>query len=150
MRRKNIRLPGEAYRQPGRVFSITICTAQRRRLFLDATLAETAVRSLRSGPFGVGASLLVYCLMPDHLHLLIEIKNDDLVKLIGNWKRFTSNILRKQGINGQVWQRGFFDHALRKEEDLRIAAEYILMNPVRSGLVERSEDYPYAWHRWVG
>ncbi len=88
--------------------------------------------------------------MPDHLHLLIEIKNDDLVKLIGNWKRFTSNILRKQGINGQVWQRGFFDHALRKEEDLRIAAEYILMNPVRSGLVERSEDYPYAWHRWVG
>lgn len=148
MRRKNIRLPAEAYRQSGQVFSITICTAGRRKFFLDPAPADATVGSLRTGSFADGAAVLAYCLMPDHLHLLIEVRNGDLVKLIGNWKRFTANILRKHGIEGPVWQRGFFDHALRKDEDLRVVAEYILANPVRSGLVERTEDYPYTWHRW--
>ncbi len=41
-----------------------------------------------------------------------------------------------------MWQRSFFDHALRREEDLRKAAEYVLNNPVRDGLVEDRRDYP--------
>jgi hypothetical protein len=41
-------------------------------------------------------------------------------------------------------QRSFYDHLIRKEEDLRQIAEYILNNPVRKGLVQRCEDYPYC------
>jgi hypothetical protein len=44
---------------------------------------------------------------------------------------------------------GFYDHALRKEEDIRVVAEYIINNPVRAGLVKEWRDYPFSWHRWM-
>jgi hypothetical protein len=75
--------------------------------------------------------------------------NADLVGLIGGWKRFTGSLLKKDGLDGPFWQRGFYDHALRKEEDIRKAAEYIVHNPVPAGLVEHWLDYPYSRHRWV-
>src|SRR6266436_4544226 len=43
-----------------------------------------------------------------------------------------------------LWQISFFDHILRTAEDLSKTAEYILLNPVRAGLVKRPEDYPYS------
>jgi hypothetical protein len=43
---------------------------------------------------------------------------------------------------GAVWQVGFYDRAMRREENLPLAARYIIDNPVRSGLVEHVGDYP--------
>jgi len=45
--------------------------------------------------------------------------------------------------NGEVWQEGFHDHALRREEDLQATARYIIGNPVRAGLVPSVRDYPH-------
>jgi putative transposase len=50
---------------------------------------------------------------------------------------------------GACWQRGFYDHALRKEEDAEKAAQYMVNNTVRKGLVNSWRDYPYSWHRWM-
>ncbi len=78
--------------------------------------------------------------MPDHLHLLVAIPPDKILsQVVGLWKRAIS---RKLSI---PWQRSFFDHRLRNEENFGDKCEYILHNPVRAGLVERAEDWPYTW-----
>jgi REP element-mobilizing transposase RayT len=148
-RRKNIRLPAAVYEQENLVFSITICTAKRQRFFHDASLATQILEALKSGVMAHEARVYAYCLMPDHLHVLLATSSGNLAEIIGRWKKFTGNLLRKNGMQGPFWQRGFYDHGLRKDEDVIKTAEYIVMNPVRVGLVERWEDYPFSWHRWM-
>jgi putative transposase len=58
-------------------------------------------------------------------------------KVVGNWKRYVTNHA------GVRWQRDFFDHRLRDDENFKEKAAYILNNPVRAGLIERPEDWPY-------
>jgi REP element-mobilizing transposase RayT/mono/diheme cytochrome c family protein len=80
------------------------------------------------------------CLMPDHLHALISFPYEKSMKQINaDWKRFLATQLHIE------WQRDFFDHRLRKEESYREKADYICANPVRAGLITRSEEWPYIW-----
>ncbi|MBI2442176.1 MAG: hypothetical protein HYV35_12495 [Lentisphaerae bacterium] len=58
---------------------------------------------------------------------------------MSEWKRYSAHTL------GIEWQRGFFDHRLRKEESFVEKAHYIRMNPVRAGLVAKLEDWPHVW-----
>lgn len=64
--------------------------------------------------------------------------------VIAEWKRF---IARTVSIR---WQRDFFDHRLRKEEDFCAKEDYIRMNPVRAGLVSKPEDWPHVWMPTAG
>jgi len=48
-----------------------------------------------------------------------------------------------------IWQAGYHDHALRKEEDIRDVARYIVMNPVRAGLVRSVREYPLWDAKWL-
>jgi putative transposase len=148
-RRKNIRLEKETYQDSSQVFSLTICTRDRQPLFLNLTWAKIVLDSLKTGPFGQKTKRYAYCLMPDHLHILIACCDGNLVDLVNRWKSYTANLLRKNRAKGPCWQRGFYDHALRREEDIQRTAEYIVNNPVRAGLVEKSNDYPFLWHRWM-
>jgi len=50
---------------------------------------------------------------------------------------------------GHVWQDESFDHILRSNENLRSNVEYICHNPVRRGLVNAVQDYPWLWREWV-
>ena len=78
--------------------------------------------------------------MPDHIHLLACFPPDKILsQVVGLWKRA---LARKHAIS---WQRNFFEHRLRAEENIRQKADYILHNPVRAGLVEQSQDWPYIW-----
>jgi putative transposase len=82
--------------------------------------------------------LLVFLVMPDHLHMLATFGPDrGMRRVIANWKRYTAN---RAAIH---WQRDFFDHRLRSDESFDEKAAYILQNPVRAGLVIRAEDWPY-------
>jgi len=78
--------------------------------------------------------------MPDHLHLIAHLpETSTLSKIIGGWKlRFCKRF-------GIRWQRNFFDHRLRGDESLSGKFEYIVLNPVRAGLVDEPEDWPYVW-----
>ena len=67
-----------------------------------------------------------------------------MARVIAEWKKF---IARTIGIR---WQRDFFDHRLRKEENFRAKEDYIRMNPVRAGLVSKPEDWPYVWMPTAG
>ena len=148
-RRKNIRLAKEIYSNPNQIFSIIICVKDRRPIFENTDWAEKTIVTLKTGPFGKGVKCYSYCLMPDHLHLQLSPRNGNLIDLINGWKSYTANLLRKIGLEGSCWQRSFYDHALRKDEDIQMVAEYIVNNPVRVGLVKKWEEYPYSWHKWM-
>ncbi len=85
-----------------------------------------------------------YChlavLMPDHVHLLLNFPGDkSLSRVMGEWKGWLG---RHKGIS---WQRNFFDHRLRNEEQDRNKSDYVFNNPVRAGLIEKPENWPYTW-----
>jgi REP element-mobilizing transposase RayT len=148
-KRKNIRLPRAVYEYPNQLFSITIGTFKRRNLFKDSLIADKIISTLNSGPIAKQTDMFAYCLMPDHLHILISVKNGNLIEIIGGWKKFSGSLLRKTGLNGPFWQRGFYDHALRKDEDIVKTTEYMVMNPVRAGLVNQWREYSFSWHKWM-
>ncbi len=87
---------------------------------------------------------LAFVVMPDHLHWLLELRQESLSRLVGRVKSITA-----KRIGGRVWQDGFHDRALRKEEDLRAMARYVVANPLRAGLVERIGDYPHWDAVWL-
>ena len=84
----------------------------------------------------------IVLLMPDHMHALIRFSwspKNGMNEVISAWKRYTA---RKNGIN---WQRDFFDHRIRGEQDHNDKWHYIQQNPVRKGLVGNFADWPYVW-----
>lgn len=82
----------------------------------------------------------LWLIMPDHVHALVSFPQaESMIKVVSDWKRFVS---RKTGIG---WQKGFFDHRLRKEESFDEKAHYIRMNPVRAGLVPSPKRCPHVW-----
>ena len=121
------------------VFFITICCQPKRQNQL--CYPEVAEALFTSARFYWESSLWglpLLLLMPDHLHMLATFgRGFSMETVIRNWKRYTA------GHAGIKWQRDFFDHRLRKEESFTEKANYILHNPVRAGLVARSEDWPY-------
>ena len=76
--------------------------------------------------------------MPDHLHLVASFAEDVVMsQLIRGWKRWTA---KETGI---VWQDGFFDHRLRNDAEVAEKMDYVANNPVRKGLCETAEDWPF-------
>ena len=148
-RRKNIRLNKKVYSNQNQIFSITICTKDRRPIFSNALWAKTIIDTFQTDPFQNSIESYAHCLMPDHLHLLVSPKNANLIDFIGRWKSYTANLLNKAGWDEPCWQRGFYDHALRKDEEIRTAAEYIVQNPIRQHIAEHWREYPYSWHKWM-
>lgn len=80
--------------------------------------------------------------MPDHLHWLIALQQGSISDLMRRIKgRSAKRINALVGHQGKLWQDGFHDRALRREEDVLPAARYIVANPLRAGLVRKIGDY---------
>jgi putative transposase len=139
------RLPHEApfSVDPNRAdYFITICCERRGINQLANThianeVFETIKYRNATGIWFVHLALI----MPDHLHLLIAFPESDkrIQTIISKWKEWTAKTLKIH------WQRDFFEHRLRKDESSREKADYIFANPVRAGLVEKWEDWPYIF-----
>jgi putative transposase len=121
---------------------VTIGVRNREPVFKDIDYGLCCVdllRDLRSG----GGRIYAYCFMPDHVHLLIGVRSGiALPDLIRTWKSRCYRIRRGLGMVDPFWQRSYFDHAIRDDEDLRAAAEYVLQNPVRAGIARSFREYP--------
>ena len=83
--------------------------------------------------------------MPNHVHLLLEGLSDssDLRRFVRDWKQRTAFDYQNE-TGGDLWQRGYFDHVLRTDEDTDLVTRYVLGNPVRAGLVADMKEYRYA------
>jgi REP element-mobilizing transposase RayT len=88
--------------------------------------------------------------MPDHFHWLIELRQGSLSELMQRTKSLTAKTVNLHlGTNICLWQRGFHDRALRREENLVKLARYVVANPLRAGLVKRLGDYPLWDAIWI-
>jgi REP element-mobilizing transposase RayT len=89
--------------------------------------------------------------MPDHLHWLFVLRTGNLSSLVAKFKQASAGeVNRISGSSGQaLWQRGFYDRAARKDDDVHALARYIVANPLRAGLVEHIGDYPFWDAIWL-
>ena len=84
-----------------------------------------------------------YVVMPDHIHLFVRGDEEfDLGKWINGLKRAISVALGATN-KRPLWQPGFFDHVLRSNESYSQKWEYVKVNPIRAGLVKKSDDWPF-------
>ncbi|MDO8137948.1 MAG: transposase, partial [Candidatus Brocadiales bacterium] len=90
------------------------------------------------------ARAVVYCFMPDHVHLIVEGREavSDLWQAVVDFKQLMGFWFSKTLPNVK-WQKDFYDHILRRDEDLGTRIRYILDNPVRWGIVKDWRQYPY-------
>ena len=147
--RKSIRIEGYDYSTPGAYF-ITICTANREKIFWNSVGADiirpqivplsTVGKIAEQGILQMAEhyeNVVVdkYCIMPDHIHLILRIESDmdgrlisapTVSTVIGSMKRWVS----KQ-IGRPIWQKSFYDHGIRNQQDYNEILEYIENNPLK-------------------
>lgn len=127
------------YSEHGRIYLITAVTQNRTPWFLDVRKARCVVTCMRAIQQRGLAETLAYVLMPDHLHWLMTLaKERSLSTVVGGMKSISA---RRVGCC--IWQSGFHDHAVRREEDIVKLARYVVANPLRAGLVRNLSDYPH-------
>src|SRR6185312_6785179 len=87
----------------------------------------------------------IYCFMPDHLHLLIQgVADKSRPKVAMDNFNTSSGLWLGKHRPGKPCQDAYYDHLIRKSDDWRRQAYYILNNPVRKGLVEDPYEYPFT------
>lgn len=138
------------FSEPNRIYHITTVSHHRQPLFTDFEIAQRVVCALRMSDAIQQTDTLAYVLMPDHLHWLFQLQTGDLSSVVQRVKSKSAfEVNRCCGGRGQVWQRGFHDHGLRRDEDVKQVARYIVANPLRAGLVESIGDYPFWDAIWL-
>ncbi len=123
-------------------YFLTICTFQRVRWFEDDECAKQVVLEFLRTADAYGFATVAYCIMPDHVHALVEATRPDshLVRFVAMFKQRTAFAYAQAG---RLWQEGFFDRVLREGDDPLPVAAYIVANPVRARLCQSPRAYPY-------
>ena len=122
------------------LFFVTFNTHHRKKLLADKRVHTQFVAFARAGQEH-GIAIGRYVIMPNHVHLFVRGSPD---YLLTQWVRLLKRRLSKAIACSQPhWQKGFFDHLVRSGESYSEKWQYVSQNPVRAGLVERSEDWPW-------
>ncbi|WP_295585593.1 transposase [uncultured Lamprocystis sp.] len=139
------------FSSPGHVYHVTTCTEARRPLFRDFPCGRLVVKEMQALNNTETLTSLAWVIMPDHVHWLFQLGNDRTLSHAMKGFKASSALSINRFLNRRdpVWQRGFYDHALRREEDLRTVARYIVGNPLRAGLVQHIGDYPLWDAIWL-
>jgi len=147
-------------RIPGGTYFFTVNLLERRRdlLVRHVEALRSAVRETRRrAPFHIDA----WVVLPDHLHCVWTLPPGD-ADFSNRWKaikiRFAraipaterrSPVRAARGERG-IWQRRFWEHAIRDQTDYARHVDYVHFNPVKHGHVQRVVDWPYSsFHGWV-
>ena len=149
----------------GGTYFFTVVTYNR----LPILTTDTSRELLRSAWMDVRKrfpfTTIAVCLLPDHLHCIWSLPDGDAnysVRWIEIKRLFTKGYLAQVGPGGTrnetrmkrneaaIWQRRFWEHTVRDQEDLNRHMDYVHYNPVKHGLVERVVDWPWSSiHRYV-
>jgi len=148
-KRRSLRLEGLDYSE-SHVYHITWRAYVKARNPLSEHLRTEIVRTLNDRASTLEIRVLAYCVMPDHVHvLLIPNGSASVTKFVQQVKSLTTRTYWLNGGCGKLWQRGFYDHVLRRDEDVLTTSRYIAGNPVRSGLVSDASKYPFSGPRGI-
>ena len=126
-------------------YSLTFCTDWRRKWFVKHPAVNLVLSQFLRTAINKEFAIIVYCFMPDHVHLLIEglTPASDGKEFIVRAKQCSAHAFADQ-FNVRLWQPSGFEHVVRDDEKTQIIARYILENPVRAGLVRSPLDYPFS------
>jgi putative transposase len=144
----------------GGSFFFTVNLAERRLWLLTQYITElrSAFREIRRRhPFTIDAIVV----LPDHLHTVWTLPEAD-AHYATRWRLIKSTFSRNlptgepisdsrvaKGERG-IWQRRYWEHTIRDENDFARHIDYIHINPLKHGLVSRVQDWPYSsFHRMV-
>jgi len=144
-------VPGGTY-----FFTVTLVDRTSPALVDHVTALRRAFRIARhERPFTIDAIVS----LPDHLHTIWTLSGDS--DFSGRWKRIKAHFTHrlaaagvpvKRHRNGEyaLWQRRFWEHTIRDEQDFERHVDYVHFNPVKHGLVRRVRDWPYSsFHIYV-
>ena len=143
IREKSHRLRPELYKGTCLV-SITICIKPRVKFFISEKQFRSFEKILLAELQRFQCSSEIHLFMPDHCHMIIRglKETSDVLKVIKAFKQKTGFALRVNHAPVK-WQKDFYDHIIRGEDQLEKHVRYILENPVRKGLVDDWRSYPY-------
>src|ERR1700722_8212258 len=130
-----------------RVFFVTTKTSMARRLLQSERNAMLLIDVLRLNVAAGKFQLHDFVLMPDHLHLLMTLPGDVTIEKAMQLIKggFSYRLKTEFGYQGEVWQRGFSEVRISDEQSFLQHREYIVQNPVKAGLVDTAEQYPYGY-----
>src|SRR4030043_840458 len=143
-RSRSIRLKDFDYAASYVAYHVTIGSYEKKNIFIEPAINQEIVAIIKKMSSLYGYNLVAYCLMPDHLHILLQAGNNprDLRDFKRGLKSYSTKVSKMK-----LWQRGFYEHILREEEGLSDIAEYILNNPVRKEIT--SDRGEYLWSELI-
>lgn len=143
IREQKHRLEKEFYKGEQTV-SFVACIKNRDKVFINVNIFKEFEKMLHEEIKKFDNQALIYLFMPDHLHLILkgESENSDVIKSMDAFKQ-KSGFWFHENLNQIKWQKDYYDHIIRNEEDLKRQICYILRNPVRSGIVKNWKDYKF-------
>ena len=107
--------------------------------------AQPLIDALTASAVQHSCSVPVYCIMPDHVHVIFQGTDGsaDTWRAMVEFKQRSGFWLARH-FPGTRWQKDFYDHILRSEDEVRDALVYIAANPLRAGLVLDPAEYPFT------
>lgn len=154
------RLPPGAYADPTCSYFFTLCARHHGRPFDDPKLAVAVIDALLWRRAKHHWQLFCYCLMPDHLHFIVQLPDHDaaivnagargvapvgVLDHLGDFKKYTTTqVWWMLGGKSKLWQASSYDCIIRYNDKIESAVDYVLHNPVRKGLVDEWADHPYT------
>jgi len=138
------------YSEINRPYLVTAVTYYRKPFFDNLYCARILINSFKSAHDSNFVESLSWVVMPDHFHWLFTLKTSSLSDVIHKVKGGSAlQINQLNSTTGQIWQKGFHDHGLRREEDLRQISRYIVANPLRASIVGDIGQYPHWDSTWL-
>jgi putative transposase len=130
-----------------RTFFATTRTSQGRQLLQSERNATLLIDVLRSYVAAGKFRLEDFVVMPDHVHLLITVGADMTIEKAMQLVKggFSFRLKKETGYLGEVWQRGFSEVRVANDQSFLQHREYIAGNPVKAGLVDSPEKFPYCF-----
>jgi len=143
MRTRKHHLSVDVFANERRFVSLTCCTCDRWPVFHDTTSSMAAVTALY-GLHGDDQRVVAYCVMPDHVHTVVALNRRPPGVFVQAVKSIVSRNIRTTENAPALWQRGYYDHVIRRRDGLFRSIRYVLLNPVRKGLVDSWREWPYS------
>ncbi len=130
--------------QAGQIYLVTAVTQGRSPVFVGFDATRVLIDVMRQESASGRAQTLAFVVMP-HLHWLMALGEGAVLSAMVQAVKSVS----AHRLGTKVWQHGFYDRAIRREEDVQAVARYVVANPVRAGLVARVGDYAHWDAVWV-